>query len=300
MKKAFTTTELIVAIALLAIAISICGGVFGMAVKSHRQAVAVAEITRNFRAITDQINRDFAGLIKDGFLAIRNNKVDIYTSQESEDAGDPQITVRIDNLFYFSIGDFQSMLDSDNKSNISLTYLGHPKSIVVMDGNEPYSANWTLVRNNIIILPEATSQFGEDYMKYSLSEYISDPTVFILDDNLKTGPEPDFSDPQDMWQYFSAGVGSFKVEWSVGSTGLDDKLCWMGLDSTATDSNNYVPSEYQNAVDEDQTGDIYTAEWGPKDSIYWPYALKFTMTLYDSKGVLTQGKTFTHIVYIGD
>jgi hypothetical protein len=29
-------------------------------------------------------------------------------------------------------------------------------------------------------------------------------------------------------------------------------------------------------------------------------ALKFTFTLYDSKGILEKGRTFTHIVYIGD
>lgn len=29
-------------------------------------------------------------------------------------------------------------------------------------------------------------------------------------------------------------------------------------------------------------------------------ALKFTFTLYDSRGIITEGRTFTHIVYIGD
>ncbi len=29
-------------------------------------------------------------------------------------------------------------------------------------------------------------------------------------------------------------------------------------------------------------------------------ALKFTFTLFDSKGILPQGRTFTHIVYLGN
>jgi hypothetical protein len=29
-------------------------------------------------------------------------------------------------------------------------------------------------------------------------------------------------------------------------------------------------------------------------------ALKFTFTLYDSKGVIKEGRTFTHIVYLGN
>jgi len=35
-------------------------------------------------------------------------------------------------------------------------------------------------------------------------------------------------------------------------------------------------------------------------SSFYPTALKFTFTLYDSRGVFKDGQTFTHIVYIGD
>jgi hypothetical protein len=33
-------------------------------------------------------------------------------------------------------------------------------------------------------------------------------------------------------------------------------------------------------------------------STYFPTALKFTFTIYDSKGIIPDGKTFTHIVYL--
>jgi prepilin-type N-terminal cleavage/methylation domain-containing protein len=33
---------------------------------------------------------------------------------------------------------------------------------------------------------------------------------------------------------------------------------------------------------------------------FYPKAMKFTFTLYDSKGVIKNGRTFTHIVYLGD
>ena len=32
----------------------------------------------------------------------------------------------------------------------------------------------------------------------------------------------------------------------------------------------------------------------------FPRALKFSFTLYDSRGIIEKGKRFTHIVYIGD
>jgi prepilin-type N-terminal cleavage/methylation domain-containing protein len=35
-------------------------------------------------------------------------------------------------------------------------------------------------------------------------------------------------------------------------------------------------------------------------STFYPVALKFTFTLYDSRGVFKDGQTFTHIVYLGD
>jgi hypothetical protein len=33
---------------------------------------------------------------------------------------------------------------------------------------------------------------------------------------------------------------------------------------------------------------------------FYPKALKFTFTLYDSKGIIEDGRVFTHIVYLGD
>ncbi|GAG60925.1 unnamed protein product, partial [marine sediment metagenome] len=45
----------------------------------------------------------------------------------------------------------------------------------------------------------------------------------------------------------------------------------------------------------------YKASWTPETlKRYWPKALKFTFTLYDSKGILEKSRTFTHIVYLGE
>ena len=45
----------------------------------------------------------------------------------------------------------------------------------------------------------------------------------------------------------------------------------------------------------------YRAFWTPfTPEEYWPKALKFTFTLYDSKAVIKGGRTFTHIVYLDD
>jgi len=48
-------------------------------------------------------------------------------------------------------------------------------------------------------------------------------------------------------------------------------------------------------------GGFYHPSMGDMDSIPGlGRALKFTFTLYDSKGVFKEGKKFTHIVYLDD
>ncbi len=49
-------------------------------------------------------------------------------------------------------------------------------------------------------------------------------------------------------------------------------------------------AEYQSRLNEERFGEIPGLG----------RALKFTFTLYDSKGVIKNGKTFTHIVYLGE
>jgi hypothetical protein len=94
MKKAFTITELIVAIGLLAAVLAASTMIFHYAIEAQRTAMATAEIMRNMRAITDQLNSDFAGLRKDG---------EIFVIWDAE----PNL-YRADRITFFANGDFQS------------------------------------------------------------------------------------------------------------------------------------------------------------------------------------------------
>ena len=66
MKKAFTITELLLAISLMVVLMATSGVVFKTAVTAHRTASATAEIARKLRGITDQLNADFQAPRKDG------------------------------------------------------------------------------------------------------------------------------------------------------------------------------------------------------------------------------------------
>ncbi len=104
MKKAFTLIELMVAVGILAIVLSFAGVIFNASIKTHRTAIANAEIMRKLRAITDRLDADFAGLRKDGEIFVT------WVAKPTALAGDCDLDgfERFDRIMFFSLGDFQS------------------------------------------------------------------------------------------------------------------------------------------------------------------------------------------------
>ena len=97
MKKGFTLIEVVVAVGLLAMVIGFSSVIFKVSIETRRTAGANAEITQKLRAITDQLNRDFAGLRPDAPLMI-------WFEQDTS-LTDPN---RYDQIMFFADGDFQS------------------------------------------------------------------------------------------------------------------------------------------------------------------------------------------------
>jgi prepilin-type N-terminal cleavage/methylation domain-containing protein len=132
------------------------------------------------------------------------------------------------------------------------------------------------------------------------------------------------------------GVGNFTIQWAYWDPGLDpispldDKLMWFPSDNpdgSGTYSHfNLVkmdgfpsqPSNSHGYADFDVFGVFFNIPngsrrnyWGiaslmsynPNNKFpygFYPNAFKFTFALYDSKGVIKNGRTFTHIVYLGN
>lgn len=103
-QSGFTIVELLVAIGLLGMIIASSGLVFSKAVESHRLAKATSEITQKLHAITDQIEKDFASLRKDGEIFIA------WVPKACDDDGDGTIDryERLDRMLFFTSGDFVS------------------------------------------------------------------------------------------------------------------------------------------------------------------------------------------------
>ena len=291
--KAFTLIELVVAIAILVLVTSFAGAVFRISIGSHRTGLANAEIMQRLRAITDQFNRDFKGIRRDAPMAIQFRR-----------DGD----TRRDSIVFFANGDFQSIRQywySGSSGPALRTVVGNVASIYYGQASDEPGSDPNILARKQKILTSDTSLTD--------SPLLSDPNEFLkeslavwrvgLDANFANwvaNPRVDFYSylEEDLPLYMTDGVANFMIqvaEWD-GET-----FIWFPDNSHFTD---------------DIFGFFYNApitnvpvSWSD-ESASWPKAVKFTFTLYDSRGiirecdpetgVMRQGRTFTHIVYLGD
>jgi len=113
----------------------------------------------------------------------------------------------------------------------------------------------------------------------------------------------------------SEGVGSFQIQWAywyVSGTNVECRW-WPNSDP---DGDPVTADSDFSAMNASQFGIYFNTPGGVNPALYWygpegakiqtgwtfagfyPKALKFTFTLYDSKGIIRNGRTFTHIVYL--
>ncbi len=284
MKKAFTLIELVVAVALLALVFAFAGMIFKVCVKSYRTAVANAEIMQKLRAITDQLNADFAGLRKEASLVVA------FAATGS----DPN-EIRSDRIVFFSVGYFQSTnqynggtvvgsaariyygqsTDPDPNTKIPADF----KEVILARKLQILTADNALSYTSADIDPNVPNDFNE-YSKKSLSEwrlvYIPTGNWDALSDWVgRPDVHIDLGDPVRMERimpaFMAKGVHNFKIQ-LMESIDAGGSIVWWPTN--------------QEVINKDTYGAGY------------PPAIKFTFTLYDSKGVFKKGRTFTHIVYL--
>lgn len=274
-KKGFTLIEMVTAIAVLVIIISFASVIFKASIDSYRTANANTEIMQKLRAITGQLNKDFEGLCKDGYLFIRHDHKD---KMEYPYSSTPEQGMWLDRIYYFSTGDFQSWFDPDIKSNISRIFLGHDANSAAESIPETGRAiplsECVLARDVILLTPGIpslpdTNNVSFAACKSALSNLEKENPILDL------SVSADISDVDNVRRFMCANVGEIKIEWTDGYI----------------DINNTKSIVWLNAYGDGKVG------WGPNSS-KWPKALKFTFTLYDSKGILKEGRRFTHIVYL--
>ncbi len=284
--KAFTLLELVAAIGILVVVLLFASVIFKVSINSHRTAGANAEVMQKLRAITDQLNIDFKGLRKDGYLILRSELLNRNEYGNSPAPAD----FRADRLFYFSTGDTQAWKVSNVRSNITKVYFGHD-SRSLYDSSLPVS-KWSLTRDAKLITPFFSHIDANNISYADLKANVALPTQTELQNFhnlLQSGIPIDIQiDPNDVRGLMCRNIGEIRIEWTNGLKAPGDMILWFGL---------LWPSGFP----VEAPGPPYLATWTPlTPEQYWPKALKFTFKIYDSKGILKQGRTFTHIVYFGD
>jgi type II secretory pathway pseudopilin PulG len=283
MKKAFTITELMVAVGLMAAVMAGTGYVFKVAVEAQRTANATSEIMRNLRGITDQLDRDFRGILKDAPLAIS-----FWTNP-------PANNLRADRIRFWASGDFQSLrqypVGTNGKTvsgNVACISYGQSLSPDPFAASNDGRAAKILTRRQTIFTSDTTLPdpcmvpITEEYQRQSLAEWKVNHGAI----DVNTWTLPPTIDPNDLAEneipvYMARGVDDFAIQIS------------SGIDPNGSGSLVWWPDNTEVAAAVPFSG--------------YPLALKFTFTLYahakNGKAFLLPNgnplkMTFTHIVYL--
>ncbi|MGE5297126.1 MAG: hypothetical protein ACM3VT_20065, partial [Solirubrobacterales bacterium] len=342
---------------ILAVVLSFAGVIFRVSIDSQRIAQANAEIMRNLRVITDQLDADFRSLRKDGeiFMAWSAQRKPEYT------ATDPNRFLsrafdRFDRIMFFTSGDFQTYGADPERGNVArVCYaLARGSSINPAEPNvaplqKPHQR--MLARTQHILIPPRddeetldTNGFTtkdwltwnsqqevdrislEGWKRMPLSQKIDILSVVgdvtVRDDAdkpLSTTEEAargvliDRAEPNSIHSLLCKGVGQFMVQ------GWSDSLERWLPEVDPTEDKNLADSDFPlMAGNSDIDAENVPALWYPLggSSLDDPNfsgpmnrenfnripglgrALKFTFTLYDSRRLIPNGRTFTHIVYL--
>jgi len=242
----FTLVELVVAIGIMALVILFAGTVFKSSINSYRIASAQTEIMQKLRAITDQLNSDFKGLQKDGYLILYSTTVN-----RAQYAGAVPNSFRSDRLYFFSTGDFQSWYDPTVRSNIACIYLGHEGHSIF--DSTIYVNHWRLAHDILLLSPGVV---WPDVNSVSYAQCRANPIMVLNNVNsmLISPPNIDVTaDPNTIRRLFCENAGEFKIEWADGTPDANSAIAWFGLGNPRGNSNIEPP-----------VSGFYEALWTPK------------------------------------
>ena len=369
MKKAFTITELLLAISLMVVLMAASGVVFKTAVKAHRTASATAEIARKLRGITDQLNADFKSLRKDGEIFVVNIPSPVDKSGKPLGAAATAAEIdhyeRFDRIMFFADGNFQSYnewppggpnekvihgdvaricyIPAKNRNGRKAQYQDREERILArsqhiftadsqlvdIDPTDPLLRRIKWINPSPSLIGVTFTQANNNLYEYdnlTLNEWLnigaadkadmlsilSDVTVspstinsggLTVDTETKT--------PINVHQLLCEGGGEFSIQgWYEDPLDPTTPRWFPQLDLTpddsvitdATDTDFIMHDSIPNRLHETRViGYIYNPASSDINLVPWlGRALKFTFTLYDSRGVFKKGKKFTHIVYLDD
>lgn len=287
MRKAFTLIEMVVALGVLAVVLSFAGVIFRVSIDSRHLALANAEIMQKFRVITEQLDRDFRGMVLEYEGAGE-------TRQFTPLRGGTGVRVNSDSIAFFVTGDFQTLNVYNGKpvvGNVACVYYEQPdpNSYSSAPGdNEWLPTETVLLRRQTILaggldpsIYAADSGPHKEYYLTSLAQWRVNPP-FATNREWFLHPRSDQMPVGDYLPMLLArGVDDFMIEYAQRDPNYPNTR--RAERDPATDTIRWRRDAGVNSG----TG------------IVFPSAFKFTFTLYDSRGIIENGRTFTHVIVLG-
>ena len=333
MKRAFTIIELLVAIGILAIVLSFAGTIFRVSIDAQRTAMANSEIMQNFRAITGQLSEDFQGLRKDAeifvvWVADDSNPEGVYQRFDKImffADGDFQ-SYQVSPVIRGNVARISYMLAKTNGISPQAQprakrMLARTQHIITanaslpntFDPNSFSSGDWFDWNNRTEYEKLSIGQWLDMSMedKEDALSVVTDVNVMNSDlDSSFRGASINPTDANSIHLLLCQGIGEFKVQgWNDlrqrwipeldpdADGDLADSDFFLSEDDKAPGALYPYPHSFVSINGLTYRGDQITEQYF-NEIPGFGRALKFTFTLYDSKGIIKQGKTFTHIVYL--
>jgi hypothetical protein len=192
--------------------------------------------------------------------------------------------VRLDRIIFFADGDFQSVMQYDGQTvvgNVASIFYGQsdspdPNLLEPEDRRRKILARKQTIFTADPCLPDPLDPCSIPTYEYEIgspAEWMANPPT--LKEWIRR-PDVDINVEECIPMFMTEGVDDFTIQFDNGINPVDNSLNWRPVNGVVSDNR-----------------------------IYWlayldPQAIKFTFTLYDSQGIFREGKTFTHIVYLGD
>jgi len=197
--------------------------------------------------------------------------------------------------------------------------------------NAPGIVQWPAYTDNILTSFDWPNNSAFEHDSISLSEWQALATLpanidliitvcfRYVSDLVNNRPQVDFKNNSGLQNLLTEGVGNMSIQWAYSPNPTLLKppgtiYWWPSIDPDGdgfVDDSDFgsmtfslfcvcfnVAQPSVGFLPLDAKG-VYVTGLHFPDTFY-PTALKFTFTLYDSKGVFKDGQTFTHIVYLGD
>jgi prepilin-type N-terminal cleavage/methylation domain-containing protein len=339
-RDGFTLIELVVSVALISMVLFFAGSIFKVSIGSYRTATAQAEIMQKLRAITEQLNADFKGLRKDAPMFVwfqldpidTNNRFDQImffadgdfqsTKQYKYIKSDGTIGLKtvVSNvariqycharLYSSSRSDYVSPEDqkeenaSDHFLNIDHRTLARRQNLLTSDPS--LVVQWpdtsSTTNFNASFIPKDNNDY--EYDTNSISQWqamtyepVNNDTIirtcFSMLSPFNSTPRPslNFRNGEGLHMLMTEGVSNFTIQ-LLNNVGANGVLGWTP-ENDALSSSSF--GFYFNIP---IPGSVSVPNWSAATN--WPRAIKFTFTLYDSKGVFREGQTFTYVVYLDE